>query len=210
MHRTSEMPPLDSYGFISDIWSCLFDIFTIALRSRPITGPNPNLTRSLRDVSRAVVHDRGEVVRWRVECKPPFDLEQLLGAGDVGARWGDLHVVTVPPGVGPRSIWGEVHGTDRRAEAWAPAAEDVEVAPLEVVVASRHQPAPLHKVRHVNFIPVLVIELQGYVRVRPTADDGAGPDVDRVHALVDEIMLHRLLGKKRFGSIDESKLKHNI
>lgn len=164
--------------------------------------PDPNATRPLSGKVGAVVPDGGEVVGGCVQREPLLDRELQLGAGDVGPRGGDLDIVAVPSVMWARAIRGQVHGADGGAEARAAAAEDIEVAPLEVVVTGRHQPSPSFQVRHVHQLPVHIIEPQADDRVRPALEDRAGPDVHRVDALL--VILHHHQRGENVSSIDLS------
>lgn len=96
---------------------------------------------------------------------------------------GDLDVVAVPAVVGPRPVGGEIHGADGGCEAGATAAENVEIAPLEVVVAGSHQPAPRLQIRDPNTVAVGVVECEADDGVGSSLDDRPGSDVHRVHTI---------------------------
>ena len=68
---------------------------------------------------------------------------ELVGRGFGGrARDGDLDVVAVPAVVRAGAVGGQPHSARRLRHAGPAAAEDVQVAALEVVVALPHEPAP--------------------------------------------------------------------
>ncbi|KAK3042997.1 hypothetical protein RJ639_000974 [Escallonia herrerae] len=109
-------------------------------------------------VGRARVPDGGELVRRGVGGQPLLHREELLGTGDVGAGGGHLHVVDVPPVVRAGTVGGQVHGANRAGQTRASAAEDVEVTPLEVVVARAHQPAPGLQIVDAHAVAVSVVQ----------------------------------------------------
>jgi hypothetical protein len=146
------------------------------------------LTMTARDASRragagAVVDDGLELERRRVGGEPLLDGEQLLRAPPVRASDGDLDVVAVPAVVRAGAVGGHAHPAERLRHARPAAAEDVEVAALEVGVALPHLPAPRREVRDPHAVAVRACQLQRHVRVRPGLQDRPRPDVHRVHAL---------------------------
>lgn len=94
-----------------------------------------------------------------------------------------LDVVDVPAVVGAGAIGGEVESANRGGKAGSAAAENVEIAPLEVVVVGSHQPSPGLQVPDLDAVAVAVVEPHVDVGVRPSLDDRPGPDVNCVHAI---------------------------
>lgn len=115
--------------------------------------------------------------------EPLFDLEIFLGAVLVDAGGGGLDVVAVPTVAGSGAVGGEVHGADGAREAGAAAAEDVEVAALEVVVSRAHEAAPGLDVVDADAVARGVVEGGADLRVRAAFDDRARPHVQSVHAI---------------------------
>lgn len=132
---------------------------------------------------RAVVPDRSELVRRRIGGEPLLHRELLLSARLVYSGGRDLDVVDVPPVARPGSVGGEIHGADRAGQARAATAEDIEVSPLEVVVAGAHEPAPRLQIFDPDPVPGCVVESQADDGVGPTLDDRTRPHVHRVHAI---------------------------
>ncbi|KAK3033394.1 LOW QUALITY PROTEIN: hypothetical protein RJ639_033901 [Escallonia herrerae] len=160
---------------------------------RPATKPNnsymtetteePEASITCRPSSSPPLSDVHEflmaLVRRGVGGQPLLHREELLGTGDVGAGGGHLHVVDVPPVVRAGTVGGQVHGANRAGQTRASAAEDVQVTPLEVVVARTHQSTPGLQIVNAHAVAVGVVQGQSDVRVRPGPYDRAGPDVDR-------------------------------
>jgi hypothetical protein len=108
----------------------------------------------------------------------------------VRPRDGDLDVVAVPPVVRPGAVGGHPHPARRIRHARPAAAEDVEVAALEVGVALAHLPAPRRQVRDPHAVAVRAGQLQRHVRVRPGLPDRPRTDVHCVHALQAVAAVH--------------------
>jgi hypothetical protein len=145
--------------------------------------PDGDASRRARARAGAVVDDGLELERRRVGGEPLLDGEQLLRAPPVRAGDGDLDVVAVPAVVRAGAVGGHAHPAERLRHARPAAAEDVEVAALEVGVALPHLPAPRRQVRDPHAVAVRGCQLQRHVRVRPGLQDRPRPDVHRVHAL---------------------------
>jgi hypothetical protein len=151
-----------------------------ALLYRP---PATSRRRGALGVAAAVVANGLELEGRGVGGEPLLDGEQLLPAPLVRARGGDLHVVAVPPVVVAGAVGGQPHPARRLLHAGPAAAEDVQVAALEVGVALPHEPAPGGQVRDPHAVAVRGGQLQRDVRVRPGLQDRPRPDEHRVHAL---------------------------
>nr|ACR38030.1 unknown [Zea mays] len=137
----------------------------------------------------ALVDDRVQAVGRRVGGEPLLDGEELLRAPEVGPRDRGLEVVAVPAVVRAGAVGGEVHGAGRLAHAGAPAAEDVQVAALVVVVAGAHEAAPPRQVPDPDARAVGAQQRHADGRVRAALPDGPRPHVHRVHALVLRVRL---------------------
>lgn len=85
-----------------------------------------------------VVPDSPELIGRSVGGEPLLNGELLLRARRVDAGGGDLDVIAVPTVMGPRAVGSKVDRTNRPIQAGASAAEDIEVAPFEVVVTRTH------------------------------------------------------------------------
>lgn len=125
-----------------------------------------------------------ELVRRRVGGEPLLDVERRPVAPGVGTGDGDLDGLAEPPVVLAGAVGDELHAADGGSQAWPAAAEDVDVAPLEVVVAGRHEAAPRLQVPDEDAVAGRRVELQADRRVGAGLPDRARLHVERVHALV--------------------------
>lgn len=100
----------------------------------------------------------GEFKRRDIGGQPLLYCKQLLSTGYVGPRCGHLHVITVPAVVVARSVGSEVQGARRRGQARRSPAENVQIAPLVVVVPRLHYPSPGLQVRDLDIPAVGVVE----------------------------------------------------
>lgn len=133
----------------------------------------------------APIHSGVQLVRRRVVGQPLTDIEERLGAGDVGPGGGDLDVLAEPSVVGPGAIGCEVEAADRCGEAAGPpAAERVELAPLEVVVVGAHEAAPRLEVRDLEAVATGVAESEADLGVCAGLDHGSRAHVQRVNTLI--------------------------
>ena len=105
-------------------------------------SPATSRRRDALAAAAAEVADGLELVGRGVGGEPLLDGEELLRAPLVRARDGDLDVVAVPAVVRAGAVGGQPHSARRLRHAGPAAAEDVQVAALEVGVALPHEPAP--------------------------------------------------------------------
>lgn len=132
----------------------------------------------------AIVPDGGQLIRRHIFGEPLLDRELLLSAGPVDPSQGGFHVVDVPAGVSAGTVGGQVEAADRGGQARCSAAEDVKIAPLEVVVVGAHQAAPRLDIRDLEVVTVAVVQPDADDGVGPASDDGSSPNVQRVHAIL--------------------------
>jgi len=86
----------------------------------------------------AVVPYSPELIRRPVGCDPLLHREQRLRAVRVDPGGSDLDVVYVPAVMGPRPVRSYIDGANGLIQAWTSTAENVEIAPFEVVVTRLH------------------------------------------------------------------------
>lgn len=141
------------------------------------------------------VSDGSELIGRCVACDPLLHCEELLSARHVGTRGGDLDVVAVPAMVRTGPVGGQVHGADGCTQARSTAAENVEIAPLEVVVAGAHEASPCLQIGDLDRPSSVVVECEADDGVCPTFEDGPSSYVHHVHAAV--IIITRLTKNKK-------------
>lgn len=130
------------------------------------------------------VSDGSELIGRCVTCDPLLHCEELLTARHVRTRGGDLDVVAVPSMVRTGPVRGQVHGADGSTQARSTAAENVEIASLEVVVAGAHEASPCFQIRDLDRPSSGVVECEADDGVCPTFEDGPSSYVHHVHAAV--------------------------
>lgn len=96
------------------------------------------VNRSFAFIRRTIVPDGRELIRWGISSQPLLHGEPLRCALLVHPGGGHLHVITVPPMARARPVGGEVHCTNRPMQTRASPTENVQIAPLEVVVSWAH------------------------------------------------------------------------
>ena len=75
------------------------------------------------------------------------------------------------------AVGGDVDGADRAGEPGTSAAEDVEIAALEVVVIETHETSPSLQISDVDAVAVGIIQFQADLGVCSSLDDRSRPNV---------------------------------